>query len=52
MQLLLYVLAVLGSTLPAARRFTPIAATNTFVMLNAAAAVAFYKFITGRKVAW
>ena len=52
MQLMMYGFAGLGSALPLARRFKPIALTGTFVMLNAAAAVAFYKFITSRKVAW
>jgi poly-beta-1,6-N-acetyl-D-glucosamine synthase len=37
---------------PAARRLKPVALANTFVMLNAAAAVAFYNFVIGRNEVW
>ena len=52
LQILFYVLAVLGSLSPYSRRFRPVAIANTFVMLNAAAALAFYNFAAGRKKVW
>ncbi|HEY6376684.1 MAG TPA: glycosyltransferase family 2 protein [Edaphobacter sp.] len=52
LQILFYVLAVLGSLSPSTRRLKPVAIANTFVMLNAAAALAFYNFATGRNRVW
>jgi len=52
MQVALYSLAVFGALFPFARRFRLVSATNTFVMLNAAAALAFYNFVTGKNVVW
>ncbi len=52
LQALIYALAALGALIPATKRFRPVAVTNTFVMLNAAAAVAFYSFIIGRRTLW
>jgi biofilm PGA synthesis N-glycosyltransferase PgaC len=52
LQVLFYVLAVLGALSPATKRFRPVAVANTFVMLNAAAALAFYNFLAGRKSVW
>jgi biofilm PGA synthesis N-glycosyltransferase PgaC len=52
LQMLFYVLAILGSLSPSTRRFKPVAIANTFVMLNAAAALAFYNFIVGRNRVW
>ena len=52
MQVALYCMAVLGTFFPFARRFKLVAVTRTFVMLNAAAALAFYNFITGKGVVW
>lgn len=52
LQVLFYVLAILGALSSSARRFKLIAIANTFVMLNAAAAVAFYNFLTGRSKVW
>jgi biofilm PGA synthesis N-glycosyltransferase PgaC len=52
LQVLFYVLAVLGSLSPSTRRLKPVAIANTFVMLNAAAALAFYNFIAGRNRVW
>ena len=49
LQILFYVLAILGTLSPSTRRFKPVAIANTFVMLNAAAALAFYNFVAGRK---
>jgi hypothetical protein len=37
---------------PATKRFKPIGIASTFVMLNAAAALAFYNFAAGRKKVW
>jgi hypothetical protein len=37
---------------PPSRRFKPVAIANTFVMLNAAAALAFYNFAAGRNRVW
>jgi biofilm PGA synthesis N-glycosyltransferase PgaC len=51
-QVLFYGLAILGSFSPSARRFKPVAIANTFVMLNAAAALAFYNFAAGRNRVW
>ncbi len=52
LQLVFYALATLGLALPAARRLKPVAVATTFLMLNAAAALAFYNFIAGRKNVW
>jgi cellulose synthase/poly-beta-1,6-N-acetylglucosamine synthase-like glycosyltransferase len=52
LQVAFYVLAVVGSLSPAARRFKPVGVANTFVMLNTAAALAFYNFIRGRDQVW
>lgn len=52
LQVLFYLAAALGGLSPSIRRLKPIAIATTFVMLNAAAAVAFYNFITGRNEVW
>ena len=52
LQILFYLLAAFGTLSPASRRFKPVAIANTFVMLNAAAALAFYNFAVGRKKLW
>lgn len=52
LQILFYVLAVLGSLSPSTRKLKPVAIANTFVMLNAAAALAFYNFVAGRNRVW
>lgn len=52
LQIVFYALALFGALRPSAKRFRPIAIANTFVMLNAAAAMAFYNFIAGRKQVW
>jgi len=51
-QLALYSLAIFGAVFPITRRIKLIAVTNTFVMLNAAAAIALYNVITGKNVVW
>jgi poly-beta-1,6-N-acetyl-D-glucosamine synthase len=51
-QVLFYFLAFLGSFSPSARKLKPVAIANTFVMLNAAAALAFYNFVVGRNSVW
>ncbi len=51
-QILFYFLAILGSFSPSARKLKPVAIANTFVMLNAAAALAFYNFVVGRNSVW
>jgi biofilm PGA synthesis N-glycosyltransferase PgaC len=51
-QVLFYVSATLGTLSPATKRFKPIGIASTFVMLNAAAALAFYNFAAGRKKVW
>jgi hypothetical protein len=38
--------------IPAAKKFKPVGIASTFVMLNAAAALAFYNFAVGRKKVW
>ena len=52
MQVGLYSLAIFGTLFPFARRFKVVAVASTFVMLNAAAALAFYNFITGKNAVW
>jgi biofilm PGA synthesis N-glycosyltransferase PgaC len=52
LQILFYGLAAFGALTPTAKRFKPVAIASTFVMLNAAAALAFYNFIAGRKELW
>jgi poly-beta-1,6-N-acetyl-D-glucosamine synthase len=51
-QVALYALAAAGAMWPQMRRFRAVSITHTFVMLNAAAAVAFYNFIVGRDRVW
>jgi biofilm PGA synthesis N-glycosyltransferase PgaC len=52
LQILFYVLAAFGALSPPTRRFKPVAIANTFVMLNAAAALAFYNFLARRNEVW
>jgi biofilm PGA synthesis N-glycosyltransferase PgaC len=52
LQILFYVLAAFGALSPRTRRFKPVAIANTFVMLNAAAALAFYNFLARRNEVW
>ncbi len=52
LQILFYMLAIAGMAGPSARRLKPIAIANTFVMLNAAAALAFYNFVKRRTTSW
>jgi biofilm PGA synthesis N-glycosyltransferase PgaC len=52
LQALFYVLAAFGALSPPTRRFKPVAIANTFVMLNAAAALAFYNFLARRNEVW
>lgn len=47
-QLLLYFAAALGWISPGLKRYKPVSVAYTFVLLNAAAALAFYNFILGR----
>jgi cellulose synthase/poly-beta-1,6-N-acetylglucosamine synthase-like glycosyltransferase len=51
-QVLFYVSATIGTLSPATKRFKPIGIASTFVMLNTAAALAFYNFAAGRKKVW
>jgi cellulose synthase/poly-beta-1,6-N-acetylglucosamine synthase-like glycosyltransferase len=51
-QIIFYVAAAFGAIKPSTKTFKPIAIAHTFVMLNAAAALAFYSFIAGRKSIW
>ncbi len=52
LQVLFYVSAVFGTLIPAVKQFKPVGIASTFVMLNAAAALAFYNFVAGRKKVW
>ncbi len=52
LQISFYLLAVFGILSPSLRKFKPVAIANTFVMLNVAAAFAFYNFIAGRNTVW
>lgn len=51
-QLFFYTLSVLGAWKPFTTNAKPVAIASTFVMLNAAAAIAFYNFISGRNSVW
>ena len=51
-QVSLYGLAAFGALFPLTRRIKIVSITNTFVMLNAAAALALYNFVTGKSVMW
>lgn len=48
LQILLYGAAALGTGFPGLKRYKPISVAHTFVLLNAAAAMAFYNFLAGR----
>ena len=52
LQILFYALAAVGMLSPTFRRFKPVAVASTFVMLNAAAVLAFYNCIAGRNRVW
>jgi biofilm PGA synthesis N-glycosyltransferase PgaC len=52
LQVLFYVSAVFGTLVPSVKQFKPVGIASTFVMLNAAAALAFYNFVAGRKKVW
>jgi poly-beta-1,6-N-acetyl-D-glucosamine synthase len=52
LQVIFYVSAVFGTLIPSVKRFKPVGIASTFVMLNAAAALAFYNFAAGRKKVW
>jgi poly-beta-1,6-N-acetyl-D-glucosamine synthase len=52
LQVLFYALAAFGMVLPSAKKFKPVAVASTFVMLNLAAALAFYNFAAGRNKVW
>jgi cellulose synthase/poly-beta-1,6-N-acetylglucosamine synthase-like glycosyltransferase len=52
MQILFYGLAAFGMLIPTTKKLAPVGIANTFVMLNAAAALAFYNFVTGKKRLW
>jgi poly-beta-1,6-N-acetyl-D-glucosamine synthase len=52
LQVLFYVSAVFGTLIPSVKQFKPVGIASTFVMLNAAAALAFYNFAAGRKKIW
>jgi len=52
LQVLFYVSAVFGTLIPSVKQFKPVGIASTFVMLNAAAALAFYNFVAGRKKVW
>ena len=52
LQVAVYLLAALGLVAPRAQRFKPVGIAQTFVMLNVAAALAFYNFVAGRNRVW
>ncbi len=52
LQIFFYLLAAFGMMSPSLRKFKPVAIASTFVMLNAAAAFAFYNFVAGRNTVW
>lgn len=52
LQVVFYGLAALGTLSAGTRRFKPVAIAQTFAMLNVAAAVALFSFVTRRKGLW
>jgi biofilm PGA synthesis N-glycosyltransferase PgaC len=52
LQLAFYCMAAIGVFSPPARKLKLVAVANTFVMLNVAAALAFYNFIARRERVW
>jgi biofilm PGA synthesis N-glycosyltransferase PgaC len=52
LQVIFYIGAFCGSFMPYTKRFKPVAIAHTFVMLNVAAALAFYNFVARRKDVW
>lgn len=48
LQLVLYAFALMGAVLPTSRRWRLVSVAYTFTMLNVAAGVAFYNFLSGR----
>lgn len=52
LQIVFYLLAIVGSISPSFKTFRPAAIANTFVMLNCAAAVALYNFIVKKEKVW
>ena len=52
LQVAIYLAAVLGHNIPESKRFRVVAVATTFVMLNAAAAVALYNFLSGKDEVW
>lgn len=52
LQIAFYLLAAAGMLNPTFRRIKPAAIASTFVMLNAAAALAFYNFVAGKNKVW
>jgi hypothetical protein len=52
LQIAFYGLGAFGMMSPSTKKFRPVAVANTFVMLNAAAAIAFYNFVVRRTSVW
>lgn len=52
LQVCFYLSAAAGMANPSLRKFKLVAIASTFVMLNAAAALAFYNFVAGRNSVW
>jgi hypothetical protein len=51
-QVAVYTLAACGALIPYTRKFKPVGIPSTFVMLNAAAALAFYNVVRGKHGVW
>lgn len=51
-QMIAYVLATTGNFFPWTKRFKPVGIAVTFVMLNAAASVALYNFLSRKEEVW
>jgi biofilm PGA synthesis N-glycosyltransferase PgaC len=52
LQVVFYALAAAGMLSASLRKLKPLAVASTFVTLNAAAALAFYNFVTRKKALW
>ena len=52
LQVVFYTAAFVGYSIPGSKRFRMVGVATTFVMLNAAAAVALYNFLSGKDEVW
>lgn len=51
-EVIFYIVALVGLLSPRIKKFRPVSIASTFLMLNLAATVSFYNFLTGRDKVW